>query len=61
MKNYSVRVQIKLEANSDEDAKRKMDLYLKELPRLENLHVRGLSIFNTEQKKTVLDTVGTNK
>jgi Uma2 family endonuclease len=53
MKEYSFRIEVKIEANSDEDAKRKIANYIRELPRQEGFIVRSNSLYSYKDKKEI--------
>lgn len=53
MKNYSLRVTILVQANSDEDAKRLSRIYVKELPRMDSVSIHKASVYNLTEKRDV--------
>jgi hypothetical protein len=53
MKTYTLRVELQIEASSDEDAKRKGQLFVKELPRLEEAYILKASLYSVNEKKII--------
>lgn len=55
MKTYSLRLTVKITANSDIDAERVAKYYLKELPKMNESTVSNVSLYDLTDKKTVFE------
>ena len=53
MKDYSVRIELNLQASNDDEAKKKTELIIKELPRMEGLSFKVYSVMNISSRKMV--------
>jgi hypothetical protein len=53
MKTYSVRVNFNFKANSDMDIQRKIEYFIKELPKMEDVCIKDISTYNVEGKYIV--------
>ena len=53
MKDYSLRINVTLRAFTDDEAKRKVELLLREFPKVEDSYVTNHSLYN----KTVREIV----
>jgi len=53
MKEYSLRINVSLEAFTDDEAKRKVELLLREFPKVEGSYVVSNSLYNKTRKEVV--------
>lgn len=53
MRNYSFRINLKLQAQSDDEAKRICELFSKELPKMENVSIESESIYSFNDKRVI--------
>lgn len=53
MKEYSLRLELKLEANNDDEARKKMELIIKELPRMEGVSFKSHSLRSNSLAKII--------
>ena len=53
MKKYTLRINLELLSNSDNDVKRQIANYIKELPRMEGVSYSNASLYNTTDKRMV--------
>lgn len=56
-KTYSVRLEIKIQADNDSEAKRLTELLIKEQPRLENSTFGKASIYNSTDHRIVAEEI----
>lgn len=52
-KKFSVRIELELEANTDNEAKTKAANIIKELPRMDGLYTKKYSVFNKSTKSVI--------
>ncbi len=57
MKKYSIRIELELETMSNDTAERISEIYLRELPRMENVSIKKCSLYNYNDKKVVKEDV----
>jgi hypothetical protein len=57
MKKYSVRIELEMEADSNNEAQRITEIFAKELPRMENVCVKKCSLYNYNEKKVVCENI----
>lgn len=57
MKTYKIRVELELKTASDSEARRLTEIFLKELPRMENLANTKNSIYNNTDHRMVDEDV----
>ncbi len=53
MKDYSLRVEIKITANNEEEAKKRSKILINELPRMEGTNVSLWSLWSFLDKKVI--------
>lgn len=53
MKKYSLRIEVNFSAGNNDDAKRLAGIFLKELPHMEGLSVKNVSVYNCNDKRVI--------
>lgn len=53
MKEYSLRLELKVQASTDEEAKKKSQLIQKELPRMDGMSFKNFSLRSEATKKII--------
>jgi len=53
MKKYSLRIEMEIEAPSDNEAIHKTDALVKELPKMDGARLKNGSLFNKGTKKVI--------
>lgn len=52
-KQYSLRVNFSIKAATDSEAQKKMELIMKELPKMEGVNPSNASLWSFDQKKVI--------
>lgn len=57
MKTYTLKIMLRVKANSDLEVKRECQNFIKELPRMDGLTIEQASLYSIEQKKVIEEDV----
>lgn len=57
MKKYTLRIELKIDSNSSTDAEKLSQLFMKELPRLDNTSILKASLYDNTNKTMINEDI----